>query len=464
MGRIISDCCDAAEWHVKVRVPPARIPEKILIAPSRNLLSPEAFKQRKKVQQVDERLQKIAQEQGLSFPVHHFPRLPITDHCLTASLHFLKKYRSERSIEAAANSMRSGMDLECSHTTLVYHQLFDHNNEKQVTDEKSEKDFTNRVNQVVAKSMGLAMTKRTHLNYPIHEVMPYLKDHLPVGEYLIPFPWHVLALVKDDQGRMTVFDSDRGTVDISKGEGQEWFLALLKRYKVHLNERLTLTKIEENSDQILEENEIAYDEEKPELTFEKGSGRWGIATFKWRGNIHQFPWDSVENIIYNKDSMALIRTKCFMLSVRNWVDNSVRIVYQVALAIFKTLTLPRAILKRKGWQQCGEITEAIGKIINTAIFTIMGTFAAFYGIFKPLDGRRWFGYLERSLNEQNARVDSRKKYYIAPCFTPINHGRNRDVSATIKALKDAVLSRQYFKGNPTFELFFGWRKAIPCCK
>lgn len=434
-----------------------------MIAPSRNLLSPTAFKKRHLPRQIDEKVQRLVKENRFHLPITS-SSLPITNHCFAASLHFVKRYQQTQSIQVAAQSMINGMDEECGRTAALHDDLF-YGNKHQVVSEKDAREFGDRLSRVVAGSIDLTITSRTHLKYPIEEVIPYIKNGLPAGEYLIPFPTHVLALVKDSNGVVTIFDTNQGTVHLSDIKSEKWFLELLKKYRVHLSEKVTFSKIEGgNSADKIVESDVKFNEEPPALNFEKGKGRWGVAVFKWRGVEHRFPWDSITGHIYNKNSMKLLRIKHFMLTSRNWIDNSLRIIYHAATAALNILKLPVAALKGRISKQIGSICQSTSEIFRVALFTLMGTCAAFYGIFNPLEGRRIYGYLERSLNEQNHQVDISKRYYIAPCYTPINHGQKETLEANINAIKKVVLKEQSFKGCTLVEVFCGWRKALPCCK
>lgn len=458
-------CSDTLKWHYESLFAAKKdLPQEAVIAPSRNLLSPQAFKQRQQVDDLDERVLQIIQKQGLNFPATQTSALPLFKHCFAASLHFVKRFRNAKDITTVAQSMSVGVDTECARTTWLHERLFEYNNQ-QVFDDKSEEDFARRLGSAVAKSLGLTISARKELRYPFERVIPYIKNQLPVGEYIIPFETHVLALIKDSQGKIFVFDINQGTVDISTKKGEEWFSRRLKDYKVHLTEELPLYCIEgKEAVDAVETQSIEIEEDGPTLRYEKGEGRWGTAIFIWRGEEHHFPWDSETGYIYNKDSIRVLRIKFSMLSSRNWIDNSMRMIYHAAMAVFKTIAFPIAVVKMKAARQLGEIVHSIGEIFRVAIFTLIGTFVSLYGIVKPLDGRRIYGYLERNLNEQTYRVDIKKRYYIAPCYTPINHGKNHSQEQTIKALKMAVLKEHNFRGNKVAEIFLGWRKALSCFK
>ncbi len=444
------------------------IPTKALIAPSRNLLSKEAFANRTQTISLDEKVQKIMQEQDLIIPKTFSQAATLSNHCVAMSLHFLKRFRQSKDIFAAAKVMQEGANEECAKTSLIYTQLFKANVDR-IDDCCSDEEFLSELREVAAKTLDLTFSEETTLRYPFEEIFPYLQKELASGEYVIPLPSHVVALVKDDHGNLVLFDPNQGTVNLGEEKGKEWFLRLLKQYKVHLSEKLPLLKVADYQMGKVENPkkfEITLSEEKPELTFEKEKGRWGNALFKWRGKTHRLPWDSQTGYIYNKDSMRLLRIKCAMLIPRFLTDTTIRTCYHVALAVFRTLALPFAMVqgRKKAGQQLNKIGQSVADIFRAPFYGILGASAAFYGIFKPLDGRRLYGYFERCLNRQNDGVNLRDKYYVAPCFTPWNFEAGNDQQATTDALKKIILRYEHFQGTPAVELFLGWRRALPCFK
>lgn len=467
-------CIESLDWnrlHFQKTHLGTQLPTDILIAPSRNLLSPEAFSKRHDVPVLDEKIKQTIQDHQLVVPSKSPHALQLSSHCLAASMHFLQRYRKEHRIQPVADSMKNGVDVESAQTTGLYNQLM-RVNPRVFSDETAEKVGSYRIQKVLAKNIGLSLNSEMVLNYPIQEIVPYVKAKLPPGEYLIQFPKHVMALVKDDQGNVFVFDPNQGTVDITGKAGEQWFVQLLKSYRVHVDEVLSLNKLEgadNGKDKVFESTVINYEEAPPELKYVPGKGRWGVAQFTWRGKTLQLPWDSKTGYIYNNNSMKLLRAKFFMLTPRMWIDTSLRVIYHTALAVLKTLVMPIAIAKRRGQSHLKSIAASVGEIFRAIIFGVVGCAVSFYGFFKPLDGRRIYGHLERTLNRQNHQVDIRVKYYIAPCFKPVNFGLNKESEAdkhagNIKVLKGFFLRSENFKGSSVAEIFLGWRKALPCCR
>lgn len=406
-------------------------PPKALIGPSQNLLSKEVFDQ-------------------YSFP--------ISDHCVAMSLHFLKNYRENHDIRLAADLMKKGCTLECARTSLVYDQIFEKNVE-QASQTMPEKDFLELIRNETAKTLDLQFAKKIKLCCPFDQIIPYMKTQLPAGEFAIPLRSHLIALVKDEQGKMVLFDPNHGAIDLAIDEGVEWFIKVLEKHRIQFSERvsfLQLSSYQSGDSRIIESSKIVFPEEKPELTFEKAEGRWGVAIFKWRGKTVRFCWDSVTGYIYNGDSANLVRKKILILVPKTAVDTIIRTIYHTANAIIKTLALPFSLVQGRQTtvRQCYIIQQSVADIFRAPFYGLLETAVSLYGVLKPYEGRRLIGYLERCLNCQNDRVDLREKYYGAPCFKPQNFGAVQDKKATIRALKKNVLFQDYTRGKSLLTIFW----------
>jgi len=433
------------------------IPSKALIAPSKNYLNKEALRQKRLG--LDIKLQTAVQSgQQLLFAPQPFP---LRKHCVSMSLHFLHEYRQHRYISLAADRLKEGATPECAKTSVLYNQIFE--NYLQNMDETvTPNDFLYNVRLEVAKTLNLAFSNEIILRYPFEAILPYLEHILPSGEYLIPLHEHVAALIKDVDGRLYVFNPEHGTIDLNAEEGKKWFLTFLEKYKIHLTETLSLLKIHEFEDKYPKITEVVFDEDPPTLTLEQGEGRWGKAIFNWRGQTYHLPWDSKTGYIYNNDPMWLLRTKCILLIPRSLLDASLRCLYHVALTSLRMLVLPFASIqgKMQALYLVKKIEVSAKDIFRSLLYGAAGSCVAFFGVFKPLDGRRLYGYLERCLNRQNDHVDIRRKYYTAPCFKPCNFEAHGDDSLTIETLKRFSLQYKHFKGKAILELFFGWRRGL----
>lgn len=465
----IANCCHDMQWHLSsVTTGKSHIPAEALIAPARNLLTPEAFAQRHHLFPVTGKIQQLIYENGLFFPEALSAPIPINNHCLPMSLHFIKRFHQTKNIPAAAKLMQDGAPLECGQTTSIYNHLFYANVSAAATQQMPIKNFIAGMRETIANTLDLTFTKEITLRYPLTALMPYFQNELPAGEYAIPLIDHVVTLIKQENGALTLFDPNQGTINLSTEKGCQVCLDLFKKHRVHLTETLSLLKITDSQTAAStprEKIEIIFPEEKPKLSFERGKDRWGTAVFTWRGKTTRLPWDTKTGYIYNSDSPNLIRAKCALLISRTWIDTTFRVIYHLGMTILRTLTFPFACVagKQKMAEQIRKIKESAADIFRAPFYAVSKTYAAIYGLFKPLDGRRLYGYFERSLNRQNHQVNPRLKHYIAPCFKPWNFAIQHDENATIEHLKKVMLQLESFKGSPIFEIFCGWRRTLPCC-
>ena len=420
-----------------------------VIAPSRNLLNKEAFAQRQQVFLTDQKLQQILNNQQLSFPTEFKEPLPLKDHCVAMNLHFVKKYRASQDITTAATAMKDGCSVECGKTTLFYNRLFDENVYR-VENQEEVGQFLHHMREITANSIDLMFSEEIDLNLPIMEILPSLENDMAPGEYLIPLNSHVISLIKDDQGKLYIFDPNHGTIDLTHESGKQWFVNLLKSHHVHMTENLILLRIAQYQENLpFQYSEIAM-QDLTELSFEKGRGRWGTAVFQWRGKTFHLAWDSQTGQIYNGDSKLMVRAKCLGLVPKTLADAACRTIYHLALTTLNVLTLPLARVegKKKFLHQTRKIKRCAFDIFRAPLYGILGTSVALYGIFKPFEGRRLYGQIERRLNRQNAGVSFSKKYYSARCFTPLNFG-SIDDEMTINRIKKLILYNTYSKNCHT---------------
>lgn len=415
-----------------------------LIAPSRNLLTKNAFAQRKQSVFVDEKIQRVVENQQLFFSPVIDASLPLSEHCVSMSLHFLKNYRTSHDLKAAALSMKDGCDTECGKTSLFYNQLFEEN-APTVFSFEEQCQYLHHVRETTANTLDLMFSEEIAVNKSLPDILSYMKNELPSGEYIIPLQSHVIALVKDEQGSLYVFDSNQGTLDLKTEGSKKYFQGLLKKHRIHLHESLLFMKVSQLQENLpYNSTWVEYDDDDVKLTYEKGEDKWGTAVFKWRGKTYRFPWDSENNHIYNDDPKSIIRAKCLLLVPKTLVDATCRTVYHTVLTALNVLTLPLARVKSKRnfLHQIIKIKRAAQDIFRSPLFGVAGSCLALYGLFKPLDARKYYGRLERRLNRQNARVIFAKKYYSARCFVPLNFGSN-DEEVTIRMLKKQMLFKNY---------------------
>lgn len=466
----LSNCCDHLQWHqvsLCHQQFSSKPPEEALIAPAINLLNPETFDVRNQSNAIDEKVQQIVSDQGLFIPPTFLQPFSITNHHLSMALHFAKSFRQTKNLQFSAQLMQKGANLPCAQTTAIYTELYEANLPAAHAAQVTQKDYVSKMRGTLANTLDLSFICEMTLRYPFNEIFPYLYAHLKPGEYVIPLIDHIVTLVKDQNGSLALFDPENGTLDLNKPSGREWFKDLLQKHKVHINESLSLLKIVDyqvENPQYIDQVEIKFNEPPPSLSFKKCKGRWGTAIFRWRGHTTTLPWDRHTGHIYNKDSPNLIRAKCSLLIPRTWIDTSIRVIYHLARTALQLLSLPFALFQEKqhALEKLRKISESAQDIFRTPFYGLLGTFAAFYGLFKPLDGRRLYAHFERCLNRQKDHVDFSKKHYAAPCFKPWNLGVEKNKLATIENLKRTSLQLEYFQGQPIVELFCGWRRALPC--
>lgn len=456
------NCLERCQWHHYSYIESRRdLPGGSLIASSRNLLAPNAFHGRHTIKPVDAHLSALARKHGLELSQGTL-KAPLANHCLAASLQFAKKFRTSGNLAQAADAMRHGVDLEVARATAIYERLFAGNRDR--TEEFGAEGCLERIQQVASQLFDLSISKRMTLNYPLQEVLPYLENSLPAGEYLISLNNHVVTLIKHNDGQLSVYDPDMGTMALSDAESKKWFLDLLRKHKVDVKEELHLLQLSSEPCDASTTTRIRFSEPAAQLRFSEQEGRWGTAQFTWRGKTHHFVRDQETGYLYNNDSPRLLRFKCFLLTPRIWIDTALRTIHHLAMAAFHTLKIPFILCQGKArfLLQIKKISSYMTEAVRAPVYGLLCCGAALYGMFKPFEGRRLFGLFERSLNNQNLRVDFRERHYVAPCFKPWNFGLQHDQEATISALKSTILRLESLRKIPAVELFCGWRRALPC--
>lgn len=410
------------------------------------MLQLNVFQNRAKVDiSLSKRLNAVALERNLQIPSLDQP-LPLRNHCVSMSLNFIHHYHKTKNIAEAARILSSGADQKCAEGTLLYRALLKHN--MPFRGSRKAEEFLFDIRSVVAKAFDLAFNEEWQIKeVPAKEMLDLLNDKLEKGDYVICFPNHLAALIKDEAGNLFLYDPNVGTTNLL--ENPHVFLDLLVKYNIHLTETLSLFRVRNHiAKESLPCEQIFVTKTEPAtLAFEEKPGRWGVAVFQWRGKTHRFIRDQCTHMIYNGDSKKLIRLKCFLLSGRTMIiDTTIRTIYHVAMAVFGTLALPFQLARgRVG--AAAKVGRSYCDIIRAPFYGVLATGAALYGILKPYEGRRLYGYFERCLNRQNHRVSRREKYYLAPCFVPLNFNRKEVISC----LKRAVLWRQYAKEQVRFK-------------
>ena len=236
-------------------------------------------------------------------------------------------------------------------------------------------------------------------------------------------------MIKEPEGALYIFDPDLGTLDLSEETAAEaWFSKFQRFHRIHLTETLSLLRAQESPDASLPtlEKKMVIDDEvlkRPEISYQEREGRWEKVEFYWRGKTTCFVRDTKTSYIYSSDSKKLIRIKCLLLGVKTPLDALCRTLYHVAMTVFRLIALPFcAVLKgkKRTFKLLKNSARSLADIFRAPLYGVAGTGVALYGVIKPYEGRRLYGYLERGLNRQHHHTSLRKKYYSAPCFRPIN--------------------------------------------
>lgn len=398
---------------------------KELIAPSKNSLDDDAKRNRRSIalSTTDQKVEQILAEYQLKMP-KTFVDASSSDHCVSMSLKFIQHYQQSGDVAVAAKKMAPGADKSCAEATILYHSLF----------EDQARDITT-LKRATARFMGLSCSKEVILKMPVEALSAHL-GQLEKGEYLLVLPGHVVTLLKNSKG-MFLFDPDRGSYPVDEAALSKVLLA----NQVHLSEQLTLLSVSKEPVPFEREEKVSPEFlEKPVLKIEKGQGKWEKVTFSWRDKTHQFIKDCHSHAIYNSDSKWIIRFKCALLIPGTIVAAVARTIYHIAMSLFHVSALPFY-----GTQNIGKAGIAFINAFRAPFYGILGVGAALYGIIKPYEGRSLYGYLERSLNHQNQKVNRKSAFYMAQCFTPLNFNAadRRNEEMTVSQLKKYVLWKKH---------------------
>jgi hypothetical protein len=436
---------------------------KSMVASSKNILTYEAFVARAQPisSDVDNKLKAWAQKCGFQWPTT-VPRAPMTDHCVSLSLNFIKNYNANgRIIENTAQQMSCGATTEQANSTRLYEALIQFNGNLA---KNSPDQFLFDIRNVVAKTLGFHLTDKITLKMTPEEIYSHIiGDQLAQGEYVVPLPNHLTCIVKNSSG-VYIYDCNCGTVKLGE-ENKEWFLNLLRRYKIDIVENFTLIKTQERiPEQEAEAKETTFVSpliaQQATLKYTRNTrSRWGVAEFNFRNKIYHFPYDQKTGLIYNNNSKGLVRFKFILLTFRNVIDTTCRTVYHIGKTVFCLLAL---FFCKRSREDIGELIRSFLDIFRAPFYGFLQQWISIYGIVSPYEGRRIYGEMERALNRHSERIDFREKYYVAPCFVPINSSVNgKGESEQIEVLKRYCLRLESYNKNMWKDLFLNWTRN--CC-
>lgn len=465
----LSNINDDIQWRCRQHYQKKQeISGKTWIAPSCNLLESNAFKKRKTIDLSSIDVKTIAQQNGLNVPTQ-FKAASITNHCVSMSLSFIKKISDQQTIEQAAQDLQNGADEDCARCSIAYTALYEANKNSPEISEV----LLNKLRKAAANIFDLSFENEINLNMPLIEMSDYLNNQLKCGKYLICLPGHLVTLIKNEKG-LFLYDPNQGTMNLAKNDDQT-FVHFLEKYKIQFSEHLTLIKVADKQRDFRQvktyqaEEILSLKDQKqpPKLKFRPfspSSNKWTFVDLTFRDKNYPFIKNQLNGLIYNGDPKNLIRFKCCVLILRSLIDTPIRIVYHIAMSMISALKLPFCVfLARKNAIECtNKLKSSLSDIFRAPLYGIAGVGAAFYGVFKPYEGRELYGYLERCLNRQNDHVNWHSKYYAAPCFVPLNFGaiNRNDETETIAILKKFVIKIQNIHISYIFQAFCGWTKSV----
>ncbi len=414
------NCQHCLPWNWYREQP--KISEKDFIAPAHNLPSENSFFE---YPPTDELIDYFSTILDRAQHVAKNPIIldkPVSGYGAAMALSFISDYQRSQDLHNTASYMSNGANAACVDTTWFYNNLINAFVDPNTTHIDDEKVVLRFIRSATAEAMSIQLTDEITLRYPIEEIISFLKEALEPGEYLVPLSSHFVAIIKNNQGDLYLFDPNQGTVSINSPEAQEWFLDLLKSHNIHIDEELIFLKAttlpSQSEEQELKIEELCFSEPPEELIFEKGEGRWGSAVLKWRGEIHRLAWDSEANKIYNPDSEGTIRFKCLLLAARTLPEDLIQTIYNIGITILNIGKLPFTWDRSAFTHRCHVIYQTAIAIFRVLFYSIAATCAALYGIVKPLDGRRLYNNLEEQFHSGTQETASQKKRYKAPCFRP----------------------------------------------
>lgn len=125
--------------------------------------------------------------------------------------------------------------------------------------------------------------------------------------------------------------------------------------------------------------------------------------------------DKTTNRFYWNERKKVVRIKCLLLIVATPLAHTIGMVLNIAYRIIKLVTLSHFWIKKEGegkYDFKARLKDAgkdLARIIASPIAMVGMELAAIYGLFRPYDGRKFYGTCERAIYG-NALV--------AHCFQP----------------------------------------------
>src|SRR5262249_18460429 len=126
----------------------------------------------------------------------------------------------------------------------------------------------------------------------------------------------------------------------------------------------------------------------------------------------------------------VVRVKCLELLPGTIIAALSRLITNIALGVFHMAR----------WEG-DKVQDAFTQGMRALYFGALCFAASAYGVINPYDGRKIYNAYERELNNNQAHVDRRNNFYLAPCFTPLNYNAQdkTNFELTLLALKKKIL-------------------------
>lgn len=180
---------------------------------------------------------------------------------------------------------------------------------------------------------------------------------------------------------------------------------------------------------------------------------WATAevTFRHRNGAKETRFEIIDlktQNRYSHENMSITAVKCFELVIGipfylatyiGW--NIIRIplvaLGTILVSLGRLIAHPNKVqcvqlLKDIAWTAPKRIVEDIWTVVRAPFFAIAMEFAAIYGIFKPVEGRKMIGQIERPWHQYSRKHDVR---YVDP---------NQDPLFLLKALADKDFDRTFY--------------------
>ncbi len=286
-------------------------------------------------------------------------------------------------------------------------------------------DFTRATQSVGPANQMVPFEERTTIQCLAKDLYGYITNTVEAGEYVLDLGNSCWAVVKNKAGQVYLYNAEVGCIDLKDNEG--WFSELLRFAKVPIYEKVLLYKAAANPVDTCKESTVVISPAcsvLPVFEIEQNpASRYGLARFSFRDETSSFVRDSTTGYIYNADDTLTIRIKCAILAPFTALLRTAAASYNLALGIFSK-----------------ESREAAAR---NFVYGWLGVGASLYGLISPYEGRRLYSICERTINQDEQKIDRHGKLYLAACFQPVNYN-HKDKESDAESLKRYVLWRKFY--------------------